>query len=438
MDHPGELILKDVRCFQDEQRGNLRPITLLVGENSTGKTTFLGCYRALHRLLSGRGVDRWGVDFNEEPFLMGSFRDIVRSRRGPDGRIGEFTIGLSIAPPGRHSLADRLLVTFSEEGSQPVVSSADFRFGPESYLKVRQGDNGTIFEVPDHQVESAIRIPRLNLSAPEFEIEFFASPDSDVQPILDYLAAVRKTKTKEKRGKGTDLFDIGRGELSEMIPVAPLRSKPKRTYDPVREVMSPEGEHVPMLMMRLDHSEKGHWASLHDDLVRFGRESGLFMDVKVKRHGRQMSDPFQLQVKVRSGSHANLMDVGYGVSQSLPILVQAMDAKRCTFLLQQPEVHLHPRGQADLASLFVESCRKRKNRFLIETHSDYIVDRIRISVRKGALKPEDVSILYFEPRGNAVTIHNMTLDGAGNLEGAPGGYRDFFLTEADRLLGFGE
>ena len=113
-----------------------------------------------------------------------------------------------------------------------------------------------------------------------------------------------------------------------MIPVAPLRSKPKRTYDPVREVMSPEGEHVPMLMMRLDHGEKRHWASLHDELVRFGRDSGLFMDIKVKRHGRQMSDPFQLQVKVRSGSHANLMDVGYGVSQSLPILVEAMDAKQ--------------------------------------------------------------------------------------------------------------
>ena len=47
-----------------------------------------------------------------------------------------------------------------------------------------------------------------------------------------------------------------------------------------------------------------------------------------------------------------------------------------------------------------------------------------------------MSILYFEPRGNAVTIHNMTLDGAGNLEGVPGGYRDFFLKEADRLLGF--
>ena len=51
VDDPRELILQDVRCFQDEQRGRLRPITLLVGENSTGKTTFLGCYSVLHRMF---------------------------------------------------------------------------------------------------------------------------------------------------------------------------------------------------------------------------------------------------------------------------------------------------------------------------------------------------------------------------------------------------
>ena len=162
-----------------------------------------------------------------------------------------------------------------------------------------------------------------------------------------------------------------------------------------------------------------------------------------------MSDPFQLQVKVRSGPHANLMDVGYGVSQSLPILVDVMAAAESdssrrhrtagrSFLLQQPEVHLHPRGQAQLANLFVEAYRKNGSRFLIETHSDYIVDRVRIAVRKRLLKPDDVSVLYFEPNGNAVTIHNMTLDEDGNLQGAPAGYRDFFLKETDRLLGFAD
>ena len=60
------------------------------------------------------------------------------------------------------------------------------------------------------------------------------------------------------------------------------------------------------------------------------------------------------------------------------------------------------------------------------------------SVRKRKLKPADVSILYFEHAGNAVTIHNMTLNEHGNLRDAPAGYRDFFVRETDRLLGFAD
>ena len=191
-----------------------------------------------------------------------------------------------------------------------------------------------------------------------------------------------------------------------------------------------------MLMMRLDRTGKDDWNSLHDHLTEFGHYSGLFSDIKVRGHGRQISDPFQLQVKVRSGSYANIMDVGYGVSQSLPFLVDVRRASRRTFLLQQPEVHLHPRAQASLAVLFAKSWKKNKNRFLIETHSDYIVDRIRILVRKGLLRPNDVSILYFEPNRNSVMIHNISIDGDGNLQHTPAGYRDFFLKETDQLLGF--
>lgn len=169
-------------------------------------------------------------------------------------------------------------------------------------------------------------------------------------------------------------------------------------------------------MLRLDHLAKSEWRSLHDDLVEFGRESGLFSDIKVRRHGSQISDPFQLQVKVRSGSHANIIDVGYGVSQSLPILVDLLasdqlrapfrGSRRRTFLLQQPEVHLHPRGQAELASLFAKLAKSNGCRFLIETHSDYIINRMRILVRQGTLKSHDVSIVFFEPQRNSVNVHS--------------------------------
>lgn len=191
-----------------------------------------------------------------------------------------------------------------------------------------------------------------------------------------------------------------------------------------------------MLMMRLDRTGDERWKPLHKSLSAFGRESGMFSDIRVRRLGKHMSDPFQMQVKARSGTPANIMDVGYGVSQSLPILVDINSHRDSLFLLQQPEVHLHPRAQAELATVFADSVRNNGNNFMIETHSDHIVDRMRILVRLGKIPAEDVSILYFEPVKNAVQIHNIELDSDGNLDNPPPGYRDFFLRESDRLLGF--
>ena len=452
MDHPTEVTLQDVRCFEGEQRGCLRPITLLVGENSTGKTTFLGCYRALSRLFSEYGFMAESLDFNMEPFAMGAFRNIVRSRRGPSGRINEFKLGFALGAPQDGTASRRLIATFREEGSQPIVSSLHFRFTSKSSLELRRSDNGTDFRMSGHELAKTdipFRNAHMLLNLLVGSVEDPSSPLFDglaqLQPVVQMVVEADAQRSRPGAGAGA----LALPDLPELIPVAPLRSKPKRTYDPIRETASPEGEHIPMLMMRLDRTDKARWDRLHDGLVEFGRSSGLFSDIKVKRHGKQMSDPFQLQVKVRSGHNANIMDVGYGVSQSLPILVDIMAVNGTsqgqrrrtserTFLLQQPEVHLHPRGQAELASLFVEAFKKRHSRFLIETHSDYIIDRVRISVRQGLLKPDDVSILYFEPKGNAVEIHNMSLDEAGNLEDAPAGYREFFLKETDKLLGFAD
>lgn len=155
MDHPSEFLLQDVRCFDGTQRARLRPITLLVGENSTGKTTFLGCYRALHRLLSERRFSGDRLDFNQEPFSMGSFRDIVRSRRGRDGRIDEFKLGLTVAPPkGMDAPPYPVSVTFSEQGSQPLVSSVFLQFSSDSFLEMRRRDaDRLILKIPGAETE---------------------------------------------------------------------------------------------------------------------------------------------------------------------------------------------------------------------------------------------------------------------------------------------
>ena len=369
---------------------------------------------------------------------MGSFRDIVRSQRGSLGRIDEFALGFSISLDTRGRTASLLVrVAFSEKGSQPIVSSINYQFEKHSF-SLRPGNNPgqTIVKTEEFETEIDFVLDEdwifwlnyLNLGRDEFP-----KASENLLQVIDYLTNI--FSEIDKAEKVRSMFSLTE-DFPNLIPVAPLRSKPKRTYDPVKETASPEGEHIPMLMMRLDRTDKGGWSKLHDDLVSFGKASGMFSDIAVKRHGRQMSDPFQLQVKVRAGSRANIMDVGYGVSQSLPILVDVRSQGECIFLMQQPEVHLHPRAQAELASLFVESYRKNNNHFMIETHSDYIIDRVRILVKNRIIEPDDVSILYFAPERNAVKIHNIGLDDNGDLLDVPGGYRDFFIRESDRLLGF--
>ena len=65
--------------------------------------------------------------------------------------------------------------------------------------------------------------------------------------------------------------------------------------------------------------------------------------------------------------------------------------------MQQPEVHLHPRGQAELSSLLVDLVRQREHKFIVETHSDYMVNRARIEIMNKRIAPEDVSLIYLEP-----------------------------------------
>jgi hypothetical protein len=217
---------------------------------------------------------------------------------------------------------------------------------------------------------------------------------------------------------------------------APIRTRPRRTYDPLKDIPDPEGSHVPMILAKAFTSDPAASAQLRQAIDDFGRASGLFTDINIRRIGRKEGDPFQLQVKI-AGSGINLVDVGYGVSQVLPILVDVIrESPGSAFLLQQPEVHLHPRAQAELGSFLAALAKQQQKRFIIETHSDYMIDRIRMDIRDGKhLKPNEVAILYFERIGGAVQIHTMEIDRFGNLTGVPPGYRQFFLEEERRLLG---
>jgi predicted ATPase len=132
----------------------------------------------------------------------------------------------------------------------------------------------------------------------------------------------------------------------------------------------------------------------------------------------------------------NISNVGYGVSQALPVVVELFYRPEETyFAIQQPEVHLHPKAQAAIGELIFHLSNLENKKFIIETHSDFTVDRFRVCVRDSDGKSSS-QILYFE-RCNGFNIATpIEIDHEGNLSpDQPEGFRNFFLSEELRVLG---
>lgn len=434
------LILENVRCFHSKQLVRLAPLTILVGENSSGKSTLL----ALARIAWSLGYGGPLVDFNEEPFLLGAYEQIATYRGGRGGRARAFTVGCLISPDSDdhdHSGPEviTMLGCFENIGGQPKLKTWSLDFG--SYLisldfTEHQGAPGLVVKTPSTQVRvfgGEQYLPRGRIAHLGHYLRYLLEqkdrdPDrvriEGVIPSRDELEHIERQFQRFNRALGPRPYAF-----------APIRTKPQRTYDPIRDVPKPEGSHVPMILARTYSGSPEKWKVLRQALVGFGEASGLFTGVEVRRMGRKESDPFHIQVRI-AGPAFNLVDVGYGVSQVLPIVVDCvMHDTQATFLLQQPEVHLHPRAQAALGSFLGILAKEQGKRFLIETHSDYLLDRIRMDIRDGKhLTHDQVSILYFARRNGRVQIHNLRLDEHGNIVDAPRGYRRFFLDEDRKLL----
>ena len=199
---------------------------------------------------------------------------------------------------------------------------------------------------------------------------------------------------------------------------------------------------MPTYFANVHFGDQKQWRELKTKLENFGRTAGLFHEIGVKQLGDVEGGPFQLEIRKygrkRKGRKRNLIDMGYGVSQILPVVAELFRPDGPSmFLFQQPEVHLHPSAQAALGTLFCETAKSGRQ-LIIETHSDYIVDRILLDIRdqRTALKPDDVSILYFEREDQDVVIHSIRIDKEGNVLNTPEGYRRFFKDELNRVIDY--
>ncbi len=470
MDIIKSITVRDYRCFAGSQTGSLAPLTLLVGDNNTGKTSLMAMLRAMFDIAYADRVP----DFKDPPYDLGSFSEIVH-RSGARG-----------GPPEQFGAVLEVISNTKAAKAAKVATHVDFRDYLSAPVPIRRQISQGKYWVEQSFVESDGT--RITYGSPRGawtvalgrHVPHFPGRDTDRMPTVDFpLWVLRRAIDGEHQStmaledrfrplEGSppisfeDLSEIrenlkhagtkprtvrGGAGSSRVFASAPVRSQPRRTYDPARQTLDPEGDYVPMYLAQLALRDPRKWESLKSRLQQFGRQAGLFTEIDVRRLGKVESAPFQIELrksgKRRKGPMRNLVDMGYGVSQVLPLITELLrQSAPQLMLLQQPEVHLHPSAAAELGSLLCQIVaqsrrgRKARQQVVVETHSDFIIDRVRMAVRdhSAGLRPQDVSILYFKREEQAVQIHSISVDRLGNIKGAPAGYRKFFMEELRRSM----
>ena len=108
----------------------------------------------------------------------------------------------------------------------------------------------------------------------------------------------------------------------------------------------------------------------------------------------------------RTDTQVTLADVGYGINQILPVIIEGIASREGAILcVEQPEIHLHPRLQANIADLMIDTIADepgKRKQWIVETHSELLILRLQRRIREGKIKPEDVSVLYVDPNDESV------------------------------------
>lgn len=162
----------------------------------------------------------------------------------------------------------------------------------------------------------------------------------------------------------------------------------------------------------------------YKELISILKDLGLLHEIKSKRldGGR-----FEILIRTKAnGVWSSLSDVGFGISQFLPIIVADLQiGKRSTLFIAQPEIHLHPKVQAQFGDYLVNRITKENKRYIIETHSEYLINRLRLAIAKQDISEGDVKTYYIDNNGIKAKHYNLRLLKNGQIKNAP---KSFFET----------
>lgn len=463
-----EIALGNFKAFRRRTVAPLAPLTLVYGPNSAGKSSIIQALLMLKQSRSDAQLRTQGALVN-----LGSFQGVVHGH-AEDGDV-EITLSYGVLPqwiklsggpnpalprsvgwtfaadPSGHGWPARVLWTFGEHQmpftrepgtAEPFVlalpaASEIFAGLATGTLLYPFDSRGDARNAPANAKRAMRGLDRAGIGAltlrpwglmpsGESTVRLPQGRDGDRENTFAIAYVNRAAVLAGAVSAEVDQL------LGEMVWLGPLRSAPQRVYDRASTSSVP-GDGANVAMYLFDHASVVE--QVNDWLSRLEIPYTIrVVPIGAGDAAHLVGDLVAISLTdTRTGVAVTPADVGYGISQVLPIVVELLSQRDCVIAVEQPETHLHPRLQARLADLLIDSTQAggRGNQLIVETHSEHLMLRVQRRIREGALDPATVSILYVDraPAGPA-TVRQLRLNDQGDfLDDWPGGFFDDRLGE---------
>jgi len=436
-----ELNFTNFKSWQSVKKMRLAPITGLFGTNSSGKTSILQLLLMLKQTIES--TDRAQVlEFGDEKSLtnLGSFRDTVYGHVKPGamafGLQWDLAKSLDVTSPedGTRTLFSTNQLSLNcevdENGSERLsVSRLEYILPGHKFALIRKGQSGSKYELesevdPEHArgAGSDFRFVRTQGRAWELPapVKFYGFPD-------------QVYATYQNAGFLSELQLAFENLFGRIYYLGPLREFPQRHYgwngsEPAD--MGRRGERVvdALLAARergadISPGHKKKHLTLEQRVASWLKDLGLIHSFSVQPVAKD-SSIYQVRVqKTPSSAKVLITDVGFGVSQILPVLVLCYYAPEGSIiLLEQPEIHLHPSVQSGLADVLIDVVKNRNVQIVVESHSEHLLLRLQRRVAEQIVTPEETALYFCEVESEGSKLIPLNVDFFGNITNWPAAF----------------
>lgn len=408
-------------------------ITGLFGPNSSGKTSILQFLLLLKQTKDA--TDRQlSLELNGDYVALGTVQDAIFKH---DQRLAIDTdITFELPSP----------LTLMDPATKDGILAAGRELRLSTHLVIENQAARTTkmtYELDGHKFDLALNsnIKRSNLKRGEYDLKHIGNGEFRFlrtqgrawglpPPIKGYGFPDQARTYFQNAEFLSDLEASYEDSMDRIFYLGPLRNSPQRDYLWARSRPTDVGlrgeKTIDAILAATDSDTKlnlkhrGRMKPFQEVVAHWLQHLGLVSKFRVEEIARG-SNRWQAKVMIRpGGSEVLLTDVGFGISQVLPVIVLLLYVPEgSTVLLEQPEIHLHPLAQANLADVLIYAAEHRKVQVIVESHSEHLLLRLQRRIAEEVIDSDKIKLYFSNIEGNASELSQLGLDIFGQIENWP-------------------